>query len=251
LPKVLLRRAAPAILALTLALTLAACAAPPPAEGPVSDPFEAQNRRFHAINKGADRYALRPASRLYGRGVPGPLREGVSNFAENLSTPGSVVNDVLQGEVEDAGHNFFRFAINSTLGVAGLFDPATSIGLPERESDFGQTLHVWGAPEGAYLELPLLGPSTQRDFAGRVVDVVLNPLRHAASDEVRQAATLAEIGDGLDTRYRFGNTIDSILYDSADSYLQTREAYLQNRRFELGGDQVQDYVNPYDDLYAE
>ncbi len=233
--------------ALFALILTAACARGPD----TGDPYEAQNRRVHAFNLGVDRALFRPSSRVYGVGVPDPVKQGVANFATNLSTPGSILNDVLQGEAEDAGHNFFRFAINSTLGLAGIFDPATSMGLPERESDFGQTLHVWGAGEGAYLELPLLGPSTERDATGEVVDFVLNPMRHAVPDDARSAVIATKVGEGLGKRARFGNTIDSVLYESADSYRQTRDAYLQNRRFELGGDQTEDYIDPYDDLYAQ
>ena len=233
-----------------LTLLATACARPDAPRDP-GDPFEMQNRKVHAFNKGVDRALFRPASQVYGGGVPKPVRAGVTNFAENLSTPGYVVNDILQGEAEDAGHNFFRFVLNSTLGVVGIFDPATSFGLAERESDFGQTLHVWGSGEGAYLELPLIGPSTQRDFAGTIMDVVLNPLRHAMPDESGRVVTVARVGSGLGKRDRYAGVIDSVLYESADSYLQAREAYLQNRRFELGGAQSEDYFNPYDDLYAE
>ncbi|MBM9593154.1 VacJ family lipoprotein [Rhodobacteraceae bacterium MCCB 386] len=223
----------------------------PAATGTAYDPYEAQNRQVHAFNKGVDRALFRPASTVYGRGLPGPVREGVSNFAANLSAPGDIVNDVLQGEAEDAGSNFFRFLINSTLGVAGVFDPATSIGLPARESDFGQTLAVWGAGEGAYLELPLLGPSTQRDAVGTAVDFALNPMRYALPDELRTPAVAARVGSGLQQRYVLRDTLDQVLYESADSYAQTREIYLQNRRFELGGDEAQDYFNPYDDVFDE
>ncbi len=190
-----------------LMLMASACARPDVTQG-TYDPFEAQNRKVHAFNRGVDRALFRPASRAYGIGLPGPVKEGVSNFANNLSVPGWVVNDVLQGQGEDAGHNFFRFMINSTLGVAGIFDPATSMGLPERETDFGETLHAWGSGEGAYLELPLLGPSTARDATGTVVDVVLNPLRYAVSDDARPVVTAARVGDGLGTRYRYGATIE-------------------------------------------
>ena len=116
------------------------------------------------------------------------------------------------------------------------------MGLPARESDFGQTLHVWGVDEGAYLELPFLGPSTQRDATGDVVDFVLNPLRYAELDEARAAITAAQVGEGLGDRYRLSVVIDEVLYQSADSYAQTRSLYLQNRRFELGEDAARENV---------
>ena len=241
----------PVLAALAAALALGACAAPDADRNLVYDPYEAQNRRIHAFNLGVDRAIFRPASTAYGVGVPEPVKQGVGNFASNLSTPSYFLNDVLQGRVEDAGHNFFRFAINSTLGVAGIFDPATSIGLPERESDFGQTLYVWGAPQGAYLELPLLGPSTERDAVGKVVDQMLDPLRRAVPSDARPVVLATRVGAGLGDRYALGGTLDQVLYESADSYAQTREIYLQNRRFELGEEVTEDYFNPYDDIFPE
>ena len=246
MPKIPACRALPC----TLALLAAACAPTEVTRG-INDPFEAQNRRVHAVNKAVDRVAFRPASRVYGGVLPGFVRDGVSNFAENVAVPGYLVNDVLQGEIGDAGHNFFRFALNTTLGAGGVFDPATSFGLPERESDFGQTLYVWGVTEGPYLEVPLLGPRTTRDAVGTVVDVVANPLRYANLDEAERMVTAAEIADQLDERDRFGETIDQVLYESADSYAQARDIYLQNRRYEMGGDQTEDYIDPYEDVYGE
>ena len=241
----------PMLAALAAALALGACAAPDAGRALVRDPYEAQNRRIHAFNRGVDRAIFRPASTAYGVGVPEPVKQGVGNFASNLSTPSYILNDIFQGRAEDAGHNFFRFAINSTLGVAGIFDPATSIGLPVRESDFGQTLHVWGAPQGAYLELPLLGPSTQRDAVGTAVDYALGPLRRAVPADARPFVVAARVGAGLGDRYALGETVDQVLYESADSYAQTREIYLQNRRFELGEEVAEDYFNPYDDVLPE
>ena len=239
-----------AVLAL-LPLVAAACAPGGRTAPAANDPYEAQNRRVHAFNRGVDRALYRPASLAYGTAVPDPLRQTVSNFAGNLSLPSYILNDALQGEAEDAGHNLFRFLVNTTLGVGGIFDPATSMGLAARESDFGQTLSVWGAPQGAYLELPLLGPSTERAAVGTVVDFAMNPARHLASDDVRTALTVSYVGNALNERYLYRGALDQVLYDSADSYALTRESYLQNRRFELGGDDVPDYFNPYDDLFAD
>jgi phospholipid-binding lipoprotein MlaA len=215
----------------------------------VHDPYEEQNRRTHRGNVDLDRAMLRPASRAWGAAVPQPVRRGAVNFAANLDTPGYVINDVLQGQVDDAVHNLFRFIINSTLGLAGVFDPASSIGLGPRSTDFGETLHVWGAPEGAYLELPVFGPSTERDAAGLVVDIIMNPVRLAFPDVPLSAtATAVQI---VDTRFILGATIDGVLYDSADSYAQSRTIYLQNRRFRLGGGGEDDYFDPYEELYGE
>ena len=230
-------------------VVLAGCSMPDQAVE-IHDPYEAQNRQTHEFNKALDRGLLRPASQVWDD-IPRPATRIAANFAENLDTPGYILNDILQGEIEDAGHNLFRFVLNTTLGVAGLFDPATSFGLAAREADFGQTLHVWGAEEGAYLELPFLGPSTERDAAGFVVDTVLNPVRLIVPDLetwVPPAGTAVQI---VDTRAALGGTLDSVLYDSADSYAQARSLYLQNRRFVVGTPVEDTYFDPYEELYGD
>ena len=239
-------------LALALALALAACGPAPAARG-INDPAEAQNREVHRLNVAVDRGVLRPAAQAYGTVVPGPLRTGVSNVASNLGQPRLVVNDLLQGQVDDAVTNTFRFLVNSTFGLGGVLDVATSMGIFEQDTDFGETLHVWGVGEGAYVELPLLGPSTGRDAVGTVVDIALNPLGWAdLSDDAAQGVAAARVGGALDRRFRFAGTIDGILYDSADSYAQARLLYLQNRRFQLGGDgAAADYGDLYGDLGSD
>jgi phospholipid-binding lipoprotein MlaA len=146
-----------------------------------------------------------------------------------------------------------RFVLNTTVGVLGLADPAGAIGLTEVETDFGETLAVWGAPEGAYLELPGFGPSTERDAAGRVVDFIIDPLDALGDvpDPVRDLSFPAKVAEQVIERGELGDTLDEILYESADSYAQARLIYLQNRRFELGeGPTATDedyYFNPYED----
>lgn len=230
-------------------LLLAACG---PAATPVgiSDPNEAQNRVFHEANVAFDKAILRPVAMTYVNVMPDPVERGVANFADNLDVPGAVVNDVLQLKLDHAFENTLRFAINTTVGIGGLFDPAAALGIEGRKTDFGETLHVWGLPEGAYSELPLIGPSTDRDNLGILVDLALNPIRLLIpSPESRigtAAGILAKIGD----RGRYSATVDSILYDSADGYAQARILYLQNRHFELGMSATSDdsFEDPYADL---
>lgn len=231
---------------LAIVLSLSACAAPGPDASP-DDPFEAHNRTVHEANKQLDRNLSNGAD---GAGIPPAVGESVVNFADNVSLPGMVVNNVLQLDLQAAVSNTLRFAMNSTVGLAGLFDPADAIGLYEDEADFAQTLSVWGVGEGAYLELPLIGPQTQRDVAGRVVDYFIDPFGNLVGPEVRWAARGAKIAARIVKRDQYGDTIDSVLYDSADSYEQQRLIYLQNRRFELGEDAVDDAVDPYADLYG-
>lgn len=230
---------------------LASCGSPAPKPGN-SDPNEVTNRQAHDFNRVVDKVLLRPASSVYGGVLPEPVKRGVSNFAGNLDIPGDVANNILQGRLGMAGQNLLRFGVNSTVGLLGVLDVATKIGIPGKSTDFGETLHIWGVPEGNYVEAPLLGPATDRDLVGKVVDIALNPVRLVFGTPESYVITGAEVASGLDSRARFANTIDSILYGSADSYAQTKLLYLQNRRFELGqaaGDDT--FEDPYEDPYAK
>jgi phospholipid-binding lipoprotein MlaA len=244
-------RALPVLGPVLVAAVLSGCTAPPPASG-VHDPYEAENRKVHAFNKSVDKALFSGGNKK--DAIPEPVLRTVSNFGSNLGLPGKVLNSLLQGRPEPALSNSFRFVINSTLGVAGLFDPAgSSFGLPESDTDFGETLHVWGAGEGAYLELPILGPSTERDLAGKVVDSLIDPMGFVLDGDDAKIATAAKIGSKISDRLRFGDTVDSILHESADSYAQTRLLYLQNRRFELGMqvENDEDAYDPYADPYGQ
>lgn len=234
-------------MAAVAAVLVTACSAPAPVQ-PHFDPDETNNRQRHEFNRSVDRAFLKPASGAYGGVVPEPVRQGVSNFAENLDVPGDVVNSLLQGRVGLAFENTLRFALNSTIGIGGLFDPARALGVEGRKTDFGETLHVWGAPEGAYHELPFFGPSTDRDTVGAVVDIVLNPVRLALPVAEGNVVTVAKVGSTLGDRYQYSDTVDSILYESADSYAQARLLYLQNRRHELGqSGGEEDFFDPYEE----
>lgn len=228
-----------------LALCLSACAAPEPVE--LNDPFEKQNRQVHQFNIAVDKNLIKPLSiGLAGEGK-GPIADGVGNFADNLGLPARVVNNVLQLRLNRAVENTVRFALNTTIGLGGVLDPATKIGIPDNDTDFGETLHVWGAGEGRYVELPVIGPSTERDAAGIVVDFFIDPFSFVPSPE-RYISPVANAASGLAKRARFSETIDSILYGSADSYSQSRLLYLQNRRYDLGqspGDE--NFEDPYED----
>jgi len=230
-------------------LSVAACtpAALPPES---ADPYEVQNRAVFDANRDIDSAA--GLSGGSGGGVPVAVTRTVANLAGNLEIPGIVVNDLLQGAGENALHNTFRFILNTTLGVGGLFDPALSFGLEARDNDFGKTLHVWGVSQGNYLVLPVLGPSTERDLAGKVVDAALNPLGFwLPRDEMMWARGL-KVADLVGSRLRYSDAIDSVIYDSADPYAQARSVYLQNRNFELtGGTAEETYIDPYEVLDAQ
>jgi phospholipid-binding lipoprotein MlaA len=250
-PRALPRRLAPA-LALMLGVGLLSACGPKPESG-IYDPLETTNRAIHDFNKSLDRSAVRPTANAYGTVVPGPLRQGIQNFALNLGQPSNVANNILQARLDDALINTVRLAVNSTVGIGGLFDPATAFGIPDPRTDFGETLAVWGVREGPFIELPFAGPSTLRDTAGIIVDVVYDPLRYILPTAEANAATGIQVAAGLGRRYRFSKTIDSLLYESADSYAQARLLYLDSRRFELGQrtEGEGDFVDPYEDPYGE
>lgn len=237
------------LVALILAVSVAACAKQDPVArnaGEVYDPLENTNRAIHNFNRGLDRVAFRPASKGYVAVVPSDMVTSFGLFAENLSMPGQAVNALLQGDLKTSGIAVSRFLINSVLGIGGLGDPASDFNIPEVDTDFGETLHVWGVGEGAYMELPLLGPSTGRDAAGIAVDLVLNPLGYVEQNTAENISIYAEVVRRLGDRGTYSDTIDSILYESADSYAQSRLIYLQNRRFQLGdGAEIQE-IDPFE-----
>jgi phospholipid-binding lipoprotein MlaA len=234
---------------------MSGCSVPEPgtlALNEAYDPFEEENRERHEFNKSLDRGVVRPLGKGYGFALPDPVEAGISNFGDNLNMPGVAVNSTLQGDLKGLGLATVRFVVNTTVGIGGLFDPASAMGIPDHDTDFGETLHVWGAPEGAYLELPLIGPSTERDAVGTVVDVFTNPLLYAFKGSDRGILAFLVILSGLGDRSQFSDTVDSVLYESADSYAQSRLIYLQNRRFKLGQDEGGETgTDPYDDLYTD
>ncbi|WP_295070955.1 VacJ family lipoprotein [Tabrizicola sp.] len=240
-------------LAIATVALLAACGGAPSGDG-FNDPFEPTNRKVHTFNKGVDRALVGPASKGFG-GVPEPLKRAVGNMADTLDLPGDIANNLLQLRLVAAAENTLRLGANLTFGLGGTIDIASELGLPENPTDFGETLHVWGVGEGPYVELPLAGPSTVRDTVGAVVDVALNPVRLALPEKEATAATVLKLFSRLGDRDRFSDTVDSLLYDSADSYAQARLLYLQNRRFELGSgrgatdDSQSDdgFIDPYAD----
>lgn len=231
--------------ALLCLVSLSACgpAALPPGDS-IEDANEAQNRAVHRLNLSIDQALGGGSSDRDRAGLPPPVREGIGNFASNLSQPGYVVNDVLQFRLADAAQNTLRFAVNSTIGIGGLFDPASAIGVPAAETDFGETMHVYGLGEGDYHVLPVFGPSTTRDSVGLIVDFAMNPLRHVVEPPetgyLAGTRVLARFGD----RHDFAGSIEDVLYRSEDSYTALRSLYLQNRRFELRGGEAE-YFDPY------
>ena len=211
-----------------------------------NDPLELVNRKTHELNKFVDNNFISPTSVGYSALVPDPLENSLSNFSGNLSLPGKVVNNVLQLDLKAAGQNLSRFIVNSSIGLLGIFDPANRIGLYENSSDFGQTLHRWGFNEGAYIELPLFGASNFRDAVGRFVDMtLLDPSSYVLKEPVTTYRSVAGVGALLQARQIYGDQIDAVLYESADSYAQNKLIYLQRRRFQLKDKANEVYIDPY------
>lgn len=211
-------------LAALLSLLLGACAHTP-ADDP-SDPLESMNRAIFSFNLKADKYVARPVAKAYVKVLPSPVRTGVSNFFDNLTYPTVIVNDALQAKFKQSGKDTGRFLFNSTVGIAGIFDPATPVGLERNDEDFGQTFGKWGVGQGWYLMLPLLGPSTNRELTGRIAGIATNPLTYVENDEVTTYLTLLDI---IDTRAQLLGA-DSVLDQQFDQYIFVRTAYLQRRQ---------------------
>ncbi|OYX44874.1 MAG: hypothetical protein B7Z02_03385 [Rhodobacterales bacterium 32-67-9] len=228
-------------------LALGACSTPEPG-AEFNDPFEEQNRAVHAENVAIDRMlgGGKPDRKPF---LPKPVAEGLSNVSGNLGMPSAVVNSLLQARPGPAVQNAARFVVNTTVGIGGIFDPATAIGLFEDDTDFGETLHVWGAPEGAFLVVPVAGPTTERDLVGKIVDFVIDPMSGVFQEPEEYYVAAIKLGGKVADRQRYGDAIDSILYGSADSYAQMRLLYLQNRHFELGIEA--EVFDPYEDPYGQ
>lgn len=216
-----------------LALALAGCASAPGPDSLTWDPHEPFNRRAHAVNVAIDRSAWGPAARGYGRAVPAPVRRGIGNLRDHWRLPHHVIQYALQGRGELAAQSTVRFAVNTVVGVGGLFDPATAAGAPYRETGFDETFHVWGIGEGGYLELPVGGPGTERDWTGWVLDLAADPMTWLLPVEATQALVGVAALDLADERYRLDPVLESLLHDSADSYTALRLSYLQNMRARL------------------
>jgi len=233
--------------AMAVIVTLvAACSNGPVPSDFVNDPLEGMNRQIHAFNILADKTVLRPVALAYGSVVPDPVLQMVNNSAGNLSAPKEALNHFLQGNIKDALGMSVRFVLNSTLGVAGLLDPASDVGLFNKPTDFGETLAAWGFAEGPYLELPILGANTVRSTVGIVVDYSIDPLRFALSDQDRNRLLILKGANLVGDRYAYSDLVDMLLYQSSDSYAAQRISYLQNmRRNQQGETDITNLEDPY------
>ena len=217
-------------------LLLAGCATVPSGKSDPRDPWEGFNRASYKFNDALDRAIAKPVAKGYKKVTPRVVRTGVSNFVSNLGSITTVVNDVLQGKMKQAGHDSGRFLLNSTLGLGGLFDPASAAGLERNSEDFGQTLGKWGVKSGPYLMLPILGPSTVRDTIGRVPDQFTYPLNYLEDDSTRY---IIRGLDFLDLRAGLLD-LDPQIEKSYDKYAFIRNAWLQRREFLVTDGEVGD-----------
>ena len=235
-------------LLLTIALVssamLAGCAVPPPASDPEAvaefkennDPLEPTNRFFFQANDALDTLLMKPVATVYRGVLPQPVRTGVHNVLNHLATPGVLANDILQGDKARAGATISRFIVNSTMGVGGLYDMASDLAIPIHEADFSMTLAVWGVPDGVFLFLPVLGPSSPRDAVGFAVDTfALDPWgwvgRGAAVRDLRLARTGVS---AVDARAGYLDEFEKVKAQALDPYATVRSLTRQYRAARIG-----------------
>ena len=196
------------------------------------DPWEPFNRKVHTFNNAVDRGIARPLATAYTHVVPRFARTGVSNFFSNLRAPVTITNQLLQGRGADAWDSLGRFLMNSTLGIGGLFDPASKAMVPRRNEDFGQTLGAWGWRRSRYVELPFFGPRTVRDVFGLAGDIPLSPIRRIEEDKLRIGLQGLQL---VDTRAQL-LAIDDLRDTAVDEYSLVRDAWMQRRNYQIEND---------------
>ena len=200
----------------------------------INDPLEPTNRGIFEFNLFLDRAMVRPVTTFYRTITPEILREFIHNFLQNLRTPVILANDLLQGEPARGSTTTMRFFINSTIGVLGFGDPATSMGFEAHEEDFGQTLAVWGVGEGPYLTIPLFGPSNPRDAVGKVVDFLIDPISWWGRKEgLNSVFWVRTVMTGIDTRNELWDVLEDLEKSSIDFYASVRSLYRQRRNDEI------------------
>ncbi len=234
----------------TIAFLLSGCATVSEDQRVDYDPLEPLNRGIYRVNDVVDRATLKPIAKGYNKVVPEPVRNGITNFSRNLFTPRSAINNFLQGKPKDGFSELARFVVNTTIGIGGVFDIAAKNGVEAKTEDFGQTAAVWGVPQGPYVVLPFLGPSTLRDAVLMPTDVAADPLYHYDDKQSVRNSLYAIRLVNLRARVL---SIEELLADSADPYVTIRESYLQNREFQIydGDPPLDDDDEFYDEFLEE
>ncbi|MBI1363742.1 MAG: VacJ family lipoprotein [Proteobacteria bacterium] len=198
------------------------------------DPLEGMNRKIFQFNETVDKYALKPVAKGYQAVTPDFLEQGINNAINNLFYTTVIINQFLQGKFKEGVQDTTRLVFNTTLGVGGLFDVASAGGMPKHNEDFGQTLGAWGFDNGAYLVLPILGPSSVRDGVGRVGDLFTNPVFYIEEDSVRYGLAGMTI---INTRANLLKT-ESLI--TGDKYLFLRDAYLERRKYLVNDEKIEE-----------
>ena len=206
------------------------------------DPFQKINEKTHNLNQALDLQVASPVARLYKNITPDFLEIGVTNFTHNIEDLSIGINNILQGKLRAGLSDFSRFTLNSSIGLVGFVDVASHLGFTKHDEDFGQTLAVWGVPDGPYIVLPGLGPSTMRDTLAMIPDAFLTPLWLIDHDRTSYSLTAIDL---VDTRARYLG-LESIVI--GDEYLFYRDAYLQSRSFEIKDGEVEDSFDDFDDF---
>jgi phospholipid-binding lipoprotein MlaA len=236
------------LLPLCALLLFGGCATQRSGERNPLDPFERFNRSVFRFNQNLDRTIARPIAVAYTKVAPQPVRSGVANFLDNLSYPTVVVNDLLQAKPTQFAHDTARLVVNTTLGIGGLFNPASKLGLDANDEDFGQTLGRWGVPQGPYLMLPVLGPSSIRDAVGKVGDHYTEPKTYISSQSLSWGLTGATVVSKRASLLE----ADAAFNRYFDPYSFVRNAYLQRREFQVyDGNPPEDPLQEYDPVGAD
>jgi len=225
-------------------LLLASCASAP--KGQVYDPIEKVNRVTFKFNEYVDRIVLKPLSQGYVALVPREGRKAVSNFFDNATYVDTIANDFLQGKAKRGVHDFGRLLINTTVGIGGLFDPASSIGLVKHDEDFGQTLGVWGFGPGAYVVVPVYGPNTVRDLPALATSTLTSAVFWAGFVLAPAVTIPLSVLSVADLRSRASNSIRFVNETAMDPYVFTREAWVQHRTY-----LIYDGHPPLDDDFSD
>lgn len=195
------------------------------------DIFKPINQFIFSFNMSMDTVFLEPLTNMYKYGMPDQGKVIIDNFLSNLGEPISFVNNILQGKGQDAGNSFSRFFINTIFGFGGLFDVAKELNIKYKKNTFAMTLSSWGVPEGPYLVIPILGPSTVRNFAGTVVDAYIDPIdsaKYKRSRDFKKFKNAVRLLKLLNFRYKFDRVFTTIKYDSLDQYVALRAMYLDS-----------------------
>jgi phospholipid-binding lipoprotein MlaA len=206
----------------------------------VNDPLEPMNRAIFEVNEGFQDVLLRPITKFYNTNVNLTVRQGISNFLDNLSSPVTFANDLLQGEFERALTTLGRAFINTTIGIVGFADVASEFGIERHDEDFGQTLAVYGMGEGFYLVLPIFGPSSPRDAIGKfVIDSYLDPLGLWLNNTDRKNIEYTLAGaEGLDEYAGIVDELNQVKKTSVDYYAAVRSLYRQKRKTEINNGSI-------------